>query len=128
MFLNPIDNNYSFTSGIFNVPFVGEIILHKGAVIAKIGFTYENNLYESSQAYASSLREKQVSMYTTNTHHFGHLVERANYSLKVARPEIFEIMSNLQDWTARYIHPDYHTYLQNISQIQEVKSYIHSQS
>ena len=106
--------------GVFNVPYVGEIILHKGSTVKKIGFIYENNLFELYVLYATIMREKDIWMYATNTDYFGHVIETDNFDPKLIRPEMFEIFKNFQDWTARYIHPEYTEFLANTSKIQEV--------
>lgn len=102
------------------MPYVGEIILHKGSVLPKIDLVYKTNMFDVNILYATILREKDIFMYTTNTHQFGHIIDTANFNAKLVRPELFEIFANFKAWTDRYLHPEYVDFLANSSLIQEV--------
>lgn len=61
-------------------------------------------------------------MYATNRHIFGHLIDPDNFNTSLPRPEVYEITSNLEDWTARYIRPDYFKFLSGEEKPLEVDS------
>lgn len=102
------------------MPYVSEIILHKGSVLPKIDLVYKTNLFDVNILYATVLREKDIFMYTTNTNQFGHIIDFSNFNPELVRPEMFEIFHNFKAWVDRYLHPDYVKFYANNSLIQEV--------
>ncbi len=60
-------------------------------------------------------------MYATNMDHFGHLINPDNFNTSLTRPEMFEIMTNLQDWQGRFIRPEYYDFVSGKNESLQVK-------
>lgn len=58
-------------------------------------------------------------MYINNEIHYGHLIDPDNFNTSYIIPELYEIFNNLDDWKARYIHPDYFKSLESNTTFQE---------
>lgn len=43
--------------------------------------------------------------------YYGHLINSDTFNTSLIRPEMYEILSNLNDWADRYIHPDFYDYV-----------------
>ena len=93
------------------MPYISAVYLIQNIVLKKIIPSYESNIYAPNIAFAEFLRRNDIFMFATNMDSFGHLINNDNYDPSLARPEMFEIIDNLNDWTERYIHKEYKHFL-----------------
>jgi len=93
------------------MPYISSIYLIQNSVLRNIIPAYESTIHASNIAFAEFLRNKDIFMYGTNMNSFGHLINPDNYNPSLTRPEMFEIIDNLKDWTDRYIHKEYKDFL-----------------
>ena len=98
-------------SGVWNVPYISAVYLIQNSVLKQIIPSYESNIHAPNIAFAEFLRSNNIFMHATNMDSFGHLINPDNYDPSLARPEMFEIIDNLKDWTERYIHKEYKDFL-----------------
>ncbi|KMQ98949.1 procollagen- -oxoglutarate 5-dioxygenase 3 [Lasius niger] len=95
--------------GLWNVPFVSNCYLINATIIANKATrpTYEDADLDTEMAFAHGNRQRGLFMYINNRLEFGHLVNPDTYDIRLAYPEIYQIMDNKLDWEKRYIHPNY---------------------
>ena len=86
-------------SGVWNVPYISAVYLIQNSVLKQIIPSYESNIHAPNIAFAEFLRSNNIFMHATNMDSFGHLINPDNYDPSLARPEMFEIIDNLKDWT-----------------------------
>jgi procollagen-lysine,2-oxoglutarate 5-dioxygenase, invertebrate len=96
---------------VWNLPFISEVMLINGQLLNKIKIEYEDTILDPTMKFAKDMREKYVFMYGTNMESFGHLINPETYDPSKIKPELFEIINNLRDWTEKYIHPEYKDYV-----------------
>lgn len=58
-------------------------------------------------------------MYISNQRYFGHLVNVDNFNSTVTRPDFYTMLSNRDDWMAKYIHENYTAQLNESTVIQQ---------
>jgi len=94
------------------MPHISSIYLIQNKVLKEIIPAYESTIHVAPNiAFSDYIRRKNIFMYATNMDTFGHLINPDNYNISLARPEMFEIINNLKDWTDRYIHEEYRDFL-----------------
>ncbi|XP_011701398.1 PREDICTED: procollagen-lysine,2-oxoglutarate 5-dioxygenase 3 isoform X2 [Wasmannia auropunctata] len=96
--------------GLWNVPFVSNCYLINATIIAnkatRPSYEADGDL-DTEMAFAQGNRLRGLFMYVSNRLDFGHLVDPDTYDIRLAYPEMYQIMDNKLDWEKRYIHPNY---------------------
>lgn len=99
--------------GVWNLPFVSDVVLINGTLLNKVKIIYEDSFFDASMSFAANLRDDNIFMYGTNMEYFGHLINTDRYNVSLIRPEMYEIFTNFDDWSNRYVHQDYINYLES---------------
>jgi hypothetical protein len=121
--------------GVWNVPFISEVVLINVEYAKHIPITYEDTRMDAVLTFPTKLREmvdfnyfiiiiiniinkiqiniikKNVFMHASNMDYFGHLITPDNFNTSLVRPELYEIQTNPVDWAERYIHPEYYEFV-----------------
>lgn len=46
-------------------------------------------------------------MHTVNMEEYGHLIDSSTFSTDNLHPDLWQMVSNKEDWERRYLHPEY---------------------
>ncbi|CAF1410609.1 unnamed protein product [Adineta steineri] len=110
--------NYNRT-GIFNVPHIAHCYLINGSLLKSFTPQYIDMRTDPDLKFCQSLRDDGHFIYLTNEIKYGHLIDPDNFNTSLIIPELYEVFSNLHDWKARYIHPDYYKALEPNTTLQQ---------
>jgi len=98
--------------GLFNVPHVAHCYLINGTLLKSFTPEYIDPRMDPDIKFCQSIRDAGYFIYLNNEINYGHLTDPDNYNISLILPELYEIFTNIKDWKARYIHPDYYQALQ----------------
>jgi len=103
--------------GVWAVPHITGVYLIRGDALTHPSRrpSYIRRLLDPDMAMAANYRARDVLMYTSNLHHYGHLVDSANYPDDKLYPDLWQMHNNKQDWEEKYLHPDYFSQAVNMS-------------
>ncbi|VDD74676.1 unnamed protein product [Mesocestoides corti] len=96
--------------GLWNVPLVGTTFMLSRWALSEIAsdFVEEPFFYLS---IASTTAKKNIFVYVDNRAQFGRLTNPVNFKLNHLHNDMWQIFDNPLDWEERYLHPDYHNFV-----------------
>ncbi|EJD75866.1 procollagen-lysine,2-oxoglutarate 5-dioxygenase [Loa loa] len=107
--------------GIWNVPFIGSILIIAKEKLTSLSRAYHyDEKLDPDMSFCSFARDKGHFLYLDNSHHYGFLVVSENVESSKVHPEMYEIFNNKELWEKRYIHPNYFTALNGSTPIPEI--------
>lgn len=62
---------------------------------------------------------QDIFMHVVNLEDYGHLVDASTFSVEKLHPDLWQMVSNKEDWEARYLHPLYY-HARNISTLNDM--------
>lgn len=94
--------------GLWNVPFVTNVILVQGHRMASLrkSHGHDANL-DADMSFAKRARDLGYFMYVTNQQRQGHLVSPESFETTHTVNELYNLFENPYDWELRYLNPNY---------------------
>ncbi|KAL3994436.1 2OG-Fe(II) oxygenase family protein [Acanthocheilonema viteae] len=117
-YLNIIDRK---EVGIWNVPFIGSIlVIAKGKLAPLSNAYYYDEKLDPDMSFCSFARDEGHFLYLDNSHYYGFLVVSEGVESSKLHPEMYEIFNNKELWERRYIHRNYFAVLNGSAPIPEI--------
>uniref|UniRef100_A0A1B6LRI1 procollagen-lysine 5-dioxygenase n=1 Tax=Graphocephala atropunctata TaxID=36148 RepID=A0A1B6LRI1_9HEMI len=103
-YMDIVNNN---RRGMWNVPYISAAYLTNATLLRKHKPRYDTEKSDPDMAFCHHYRQKGVFMYVSNLEEYGHLVDPDSYDPSRTNPDMYELLTNRQDWEQRYISPQY---------------------
>ncbi|VDK32099.1 unnamed protein product [Taenia asiatica] len=97
--------------GIWNVPFVSNCYMFSRWTARQLVNHLPQEDSFPDMTLSRLIREKNIFLFVDNQEYFGHLVNPDTYGLNHLHNDMWQIFDNPVEWERKYLHPDYHKYV-----------------
>ncbi|EUB62621.1 Procollagen-lysine,2-oxoglutarate 5-dioxygenase 3 [Echinococcus granulosus] len=97
--------------GIWNVPFVSNCYMFSRWTARQLVNHLPQEDSFPDMTLSKLIREKNIFLFVDNQEYFGHLINPDTYKLNHLHNDMWQIFDNPVEWEKKYLHPDYHKYI-----------------